>query len=61
MRTSSNEGSFSSTIRHADRILLLDSGAIVESGTHESLMALPDGRYRNLYLKHAGRGIIADE
>ena len=34
------------TIRRADRILFLDEGALVETGDHESLMRLPDGRYR---------------
>ncbi len=36
------------TIRHADRILMMDKGAVVESGTHEQLMALK-GRYFCLY------------
>jgi ATP-binding cassette subfamily B protein len=38
------------SIRHADRILLMDQGAIVEQGTHEALMALR-GRYYCLYLQ----------
>ncbi len=37
-----------STIRDADRILVLDDGRIVEQGTHDKLMAL-HGRYRMLY------------
>ncbi|MGW0181213.1 ABC transporter ATP-binding protein, partial [Nocardia sp. NPDC003345] len=32
------------TIRHADQILFLDGGAIVERGTHDELLAA-DGRY----------------
>ena len=35
-----------STIRRADNILYLDEGRIIESGNHEQLMALPQGRYR---------------
>ena len=35
-----------STIRRADNILYLDGGRIVESGNHETLMAIADGRYR---------------
>ena len=35
-----------STIRRADNILYLDAGRIVESGSHETLMGIADGRYR---------------
>jgi ATP-binding cassette, subfamily B, bacterial MsbA len=37
-----------STIRNADTILVLDHGKIVESGTHDSLMA-HDGSYRKFF------------
>ena len=37
-----------STVRRADRILVLDQGTIVEEGTHEELMSRP-GLYRHLY------------
>jgi ABC-type multidrug transport system fused ATPase/permease subunit len=49
-----------STIRNSDRILVLDKGEIVEIGSHDQLMALPHGRYRDLYLKHMGEGIIEE-
>jgi len=39
-----------STIRSADQILVLEHGEIVESGTHQELLAL-GGRYRTLYDK----------
>lgn len=37
-----------STVRNADHIFVLDRGMIVESGTHEALMKIPSGKYRNL-------------
>jgi ABC-type multidrug transport system fused ATPase/permease subunit len=37
-----------STIKNCDKILVLESGNIVESGTHEELVKLENGVYRNL-------------
>ena len=37
-----------STIRQADHILVLDNGRIVEQGTHDQLLQVADGLYRNL-------------
>lgn len=48
-----------STVRDADRILVMEAGRIVEQGSHESLLARR-GRYFDLYLKQfAGRRLVA--
>ncbi len=38
-----------STVQSVDRILLFDQGRIVEEGDHKSLLAKPDGHYRQLF------------
>ena len=43
-----------STVRHADRICVLEKGRVVELGTHEELMAL-GGRYRTMFDLQAQR------
>ena len=43
-----------STVRHADRICVLEQGRVVELGTHDELMAL-GGRYRTMFDLQAQR------
>ncbi|MBB6170283.1 ATP-binding cassette subfamily B protein/ATP-binding cassette subfamily C protein [Nocardiopsis mwathae] len=37
------------SVRMADRIYVLDRGRVVEQGTHEQLMDIPGGHYRQLF------------
>jgi ATP-binding cassette, subfamily B, bacterial len=43
-----------STVRHADRICVLEQGRVVELGTHDELMAA-GGRYRTMFDMQASR------
>jgi ATP-binding cassette subfamily B protein len=43
-----------STVRHADRICVLEQGRVIELGTHEELLAL-GGRYRTMFDLQAQR------
>ena len=49
-----------STVRHADRICVLEHGRVLELGTHEELMAL-GGRYRTMFDLQAQRFNVAGE
>ena len=49
-----------STVRHADRICVLEHGRVVELGSHNELMAL-GGRYRTMFDLQASRFVDAAE
>jgi len=49
-----------STVRHADRICVLEHGRVVELGSHDELMVL-GGRYRTMFELQASRFGAADE
>lgn len=46
-----------STVRHADCIYVLDNGRVAEQGTHEELVCLADGIYRDLWDVQTGRKV----
>jgi ATP-binding cassette, subfamily B, bacterial HlyB/CyaB len=45
-----------STVRDANRIVVIDKGEVVEDGSHAELLALPEGRYARLW--HAQTGPV---
>ena len=49
-----------STVRDADCITVLNKGAVLESGTHDALVAKQGGKYASLYRMQRGAGSSAD-
>ena len=45
-----------STVEHADRVLVIDHGRIVEEGRHDELVARPEGLYRQYALRQLALG-----
>ncbi len=50
-----------STIRSADTIVLLGEGSVREAGSHDELMAIPDGAYRRMVELQHGANILTEE
>lgn len=44
-----------SSVRHANRIVAMDRGRIVEQGSHDELIARPDGLYAHLWRMQGGQ------
>jgi ATP-binding cassette, subfamily B, bacterial HlyB/CyaB len=44
-----------SAVRHADRIVVMDKGRILESGSHDALLQQPGGLYARLWAMQDGR------
>ena len=38
-----------STVKKADKIIVMDQGSISEKGSHEDLMKIPNGKYKSVY------------
>ena len=49
-----------STIERADRIVYLDQGRIVETGSHDELMAMPNGAYRRFVDLQVGGAAVGE-
>lgn len=47
-----------STIKHADSILVMDKGRVVEYGHHDELLKNSDGRYSELYNMQFGEEVV---
>eukprot|EP00928_Gymnodinium_smaydae_P030151 TRINITY_DN2248_c0_g7_i1.p1 TRINITY_DN2248_c0_g7~~TRINITY_DN2248_c0_g7_i1.p1 ORF type:complete len:927 (-),score=187.63 TRINITY_DN2248_c0_g7_i1:144-2924(-) len=45
-----------STVKNADKICVIRSGVVCEEGTHEDLIAKPDGQYRHLVAHQLAAG-----
>lgn len=49
-----------STIKDADKIVAMHDGKVAEFGTHEELLAKPDGVWRKLWMEQGSQGAAAE-
>lgn len=47
-----------STVRRADRIIVIDGGCITQQGTHDELLAV-EGRYRRMHFDRSGLRLVS--
>ena len=50
-----------STVRQADRIFVLGHGEMLEEGTHDELLAIPNGVYARLWSIQSGQAEKIDD
>jgi ABC-type multidrug transport system fused ATPase/permease subunit len=50
-----------STIRNADTIIMLRDGGVREAGSHDELMAIPNGAYRRMVELQHGANILTEQ
>ena len=43
-----------STIAHCDQIIVMKEGRVVETGTHDELLEIPDGLYASMWISQQG-------
>jgi ABC-type multidrug transport system fused ATPase/permease subunit len=48
------------TVRHADSIIVLKNGAVVEQGSHEDLIRNQDGHYKNMVDRSDSMGLLSE-
>lgn len=49
------------TLRNADRLVVIEKGKVLEQGTHEELLAMPDGHFANLVRLQAANNRMKGE